>query len=62
MSYINARALKTFAKGQLRVLQMAVSAISAAGTGPPDERWARQAVLRRDQCHAAMPFRLRVAV
>ena len=60
-SYINARALTTFAKGQLRVLQMAVSATGAAGPGSPDERRARQVVLRRGQCHAAMPLRLRVA-
>ena len=39
-----------------QVLQMAVSATGAAGPGPPDERRARQAVLRRGQCHAAMPL------
>ena len=58
----NARALKTFARGQLKVLQMAVSAIGAAGPGSPDERRAWQVVLRRGQCHAAMQLRLRVAV
>ena len=58
----NARALKMFARGQLKVLQMAVSAIGAAGPGSPDERRAWQVVLRRGQCHAAMQLRLRVAV
>ena len=58
----NARALRMFARGQLKVLQMAVSAIGAAGPGSPDERRAWQVVLRRGQCHAAMPLRLRVAV
>ena len=58
----NARALKTFARGQLKVLQMAVSAIGAAGPGSPDERRAWQVVLRRGRCHAAMQLRLRVAV